>query len=95
MEELVIYKTIEGVKTFKELKAFIETLGEIPGSRREWSSEEINNAIEKIQSTDIDFSSFNGKSDMYGYSIFNFITRTYGLRAKVILLKLYAEDRNL
>lgn len=96
MEELEKFQKVNECETFSELIEVVEQIGAVEGSWKTFSSEQIVKAIKKVQSTEkIDFTSFYGKSDSYGFQLFNYVTRTYGLRAKTIYLKMYAEDRNI
>lgn len=95
MENLQKYELINKAETFERLYEALEQIGTIEGTRTDFTAEYIITACKKIQSVDIDFTKFYGATDKRGYGEFNMITRTFGLRAKVIYLKLYAEDRDI
>ncbi len=96
MEELQKFQAVAQCETFEELINVVEQLESVQGSQSEFASDKIIEAIKRVQNaSSIDYTSFYGKSDSFGYSLFNYVTRTYGLRAKTIYLKLYAKDRNI
>lgn len=82
---------IRQCESFAELKAVVEKIGEFPGSRRKWDAQFILETIDIIDKAKVDFNNWLASplDQHHGYSLFNKLTRGYGLRSQAIYIKLY------
>ncbi len=93
MTELEKYALVLGCETFSDFKTAIEKIGPVLGSNTTQSVEKMHHYIDIIKGSTIDFYDFYSSSNrQYGFSIFNKLTRTYGIRNKAIYLKLYRDQ---
>lgn len=99
MTELQKYEEVNACETFAEFRSVIERIGPVQGSHKEYSVARMIEIVNLAQQVpEIDYQNFYMPADRmdgsrndgkYGFSFFNKMTRTYGLRSKLIYLKLY------
>ena len=91
MSEVSKYEMVKDCESFDDLRLAVKSIGKFKGSKMVWDADYILRAIDIIDKGQIDFDNRHAspKDQHYGFSVFNGLTRGYGLRQQAIYIKLY------